>query len=913
MNDLTAAALTLAHHGVSVVPVRTDGTKRPALTTWADHQNHQATPETIRAWFDGPTPAHGAVGLITGAVSGNLEMAEIEGRAAHEMGNLQSLAEASGLGPLWAKLCNGWLEQSPSGGYHWFYRLHETPGRNTKLAGRPSTAEELEDWKRIEQGNADATPDPELKAKRLAKIAKATIHTARQVLAETRGEGGFVVTAPSTGATHETGRPWRIVAGGPATVPTITGEELEQFHFLLSSLNVEPPAPAPAPARTAPNMGAGALGSVSPLDDYEARTDWAEILAPAGWRHAFTSGNVRYWTRPGKTHGISATTGKDSERDRLFVFTSSTEFEAETPYTKQGAYALLHHDGNHSAAASALRKSGYGKDATIPTGGTPSAPQPGASPFAITARTPTPGPAQDNTSAWQPATGQPTSLSSTPDQPTTATTGPAAAGNDGWATEGNLATVTDITPRIVDGGHTIAHTDDGNANLLIHNHGHELRYNPDRGRWLYWTGNVWEWQPDTHGMARELAKHTVRGIVPGHDAEARAWKKKSLSSGAIGAMLTQAATDPRMVVFLDQLDANAWELNTPGGIIDLRTATLLPADPKSLHTKLTSVTPDFDGTSPDWESFLETTFPDARDLRDYVQRLLGYSAVGIVREHILPMALGEGGNGKGVTFETTVELLGDYAVVSPPNFLMKQTFQGHSTDLAMLQGARFVLNDEVSPKAQFDEAKVKMLAGGNSITARFMRKDNFTFKPTHQIWLSLNDQPGVESGGEGFWRRVRAVPFTHTVPDAEKDPGLKDRLVGESGAVILAWIARGAADYYQGGLREPEQVKAATAEYARNVDTVGKFLEAECSLGNPFEYTNCNALRNAYERFCQAEGDTPAKGKQFTNQLEKHGVTSGPTIKKGPNGQRQYGMVALLSATFWPGDQQDQPEQTAGF
>ncbi|WP_227469343.1 hypothetical protein, partial [Actinomyces sp. HMSC065F12] len=80
-----------------------------------------------------------------------------------------------------------------------------------------------------------------------------------------------------------------------------------------------------------------------PGDHYENTTTWNNILTPHGWTPVFTQGNTTYWRRPGKKTGISATTGHNTDRNRLYVFTTSTEFLPETPYTKFAAYALLNH------------------------------------------------------------------------------------------------------------------------------------------------------------------------------------------------------------------------------------------------------------------------------------------------------------------------------------------------------------------------------------------------------------------------------------------------------------------------------------------------------------------------------------------------------------------------------------------
>ncbi len=213
---------------------------------------------------------------------------------------------------------------SPGGGLHFHYRLDDEPvPGNTKLAR-----------------GAD-----------------------KLVLAETRGEGGQVVVAPSRH--HTTGRTWARLLGGPATTPVITREQRDAFHAVLRALDVqlEPPTPAPASTSSTPRtFGDG----ITPGDDYENKTDWADILTPHGWQLVTQRGRTRYWLRPGKPLGsrFSATTGHADDRDRLYVFTTSTDFDAEVSYTELGALAVLQYGGDHSASAKALRADGYGQAAT---------------------------------------------------------------------------------------------------------------------------------------------------------------------------------------------------------------------------------------------------------------------------------------------------------------------------------------------------------------------------------------------------------------------------------------------------------------------------------------------------------------------------------------------------------------------
>lgn len=809
MNTTLETALKLHKAGISVVPVMADGSKRPA-GKWKQYTSSRATTTELHAWFD--TKKYG-IGVVTGSISDSLEMLEIEGRAAHRIPELKALADASGLGNLFTKVTQGWFEISPSGGYHWFYRITDAavPG-NTKIANA-----------------AD-----------------------RETLAETRGEGGFVVTAPSAGTTHTSGKAWTLLAGGPDTIPGITMAERDALHIVFAQLNEY--TPHQDQQQAGPSLldnlsdldtalhGHGPIdGGTSPGDDFEAKTSWAQILE--GWTLVFTGGRTSYWRRPGKNDpGFSATTGHADDRDRLYVFTTSTEFQAETPYTKFGAYALLHHGGNHTNAAQALKTKGYGTDPRMAV--------------------PTPLP-----------TAKPTPTNNT-------------------QTDGSSAH--NIRPEPVE--ETIAITDDGNALTFIHQFGEVLRYNPDRGRWLHWNGSAWKWQSSDGGQARELAKRVARQLSD--DEGWKAHKKKSLSAKGITDLLIQARTDTRITVDIEDLDAQPWELNTPGGIINLRTGELGPSDPTKLHTKTTKHTPDPNGDTTLWQDFLNVTFNGQAELIDYMQRLIGYSLIGEVREHTLPFAYGAGGNGKGVFLETIIGIIGDYGTTSPNGFLMSSNYAAHTTEIARLKGVRFVLCSEVNKDDKFDEAKVKVLTGGDSLTARFMRQDDFTFTPTHHLWLMGNYQPAVEAGGESFWRRLRLIPFTHTVPEDKIIEDLPRILAGEHGGAVLAWAAAGAAAYASGGLKEPSMVKAATAEYAASTDTVGRFLEEECTVqtvpylpGHPS--VAVATVVHEYEKWCQENGETAIRGRHFTTQLSRHGVATGRNVPKGAAGARLYGGITL--------------------
>lgn len=835
LTPLHRAAIDATINGCTIIPVRADHSKAPALRAWQNRG--PATPTDLDTWFGGDTPRHHALGIVCGPASGNLEMLEIEGAHTHRLTDIETAATTAGCLDLLRRL-DGWCEASPSGGIHWFYRVtgDPVPG-NTKLA---------------------STHD-------------------RHVIAETRGHGGQTVLAPTPGTAHPTGNPWTRLTGGPSTIPTLTPEERDQLHDLFRTLDEAPPRPAPAPRPAAAPVLAG--NGTSPGDAFE-QEPWENILEPHGWTKAGTRGAETLWVRPGKDarEGISATTGYADDRDRLFVFTTSTDFEPEQPYTKLGAFAVLNAGGDHHKAARMLRDGHntpdgrrYGTEPTID----PTALQTSQDAWirAQQQHTPTPAPAATITHLQPQATGT--------DDPT-----PTPAVEPAHATITPIGTIT-------------VRSDDGNAATLAHHHAHELRYCPDRGRWLHWDGTTWNWQPAGGGIARELAKDVGRRMPD--DQEWANHKRRTLSAKGTTDLLTQAATIPALTVRADDLDNRPWELNTPTGILNLRTGTLEPSNPDHLHTRCTRHAPDFTADTTFWDQFLTQTFKD-NDLIDYMHRLIGYSAVGVVREHVLPFAYGSGGNGKGVFLESLMKVLGDYATTSPNGFLMASSYAAHSTEIARLAGTRMVLCSEVNETDRFDEAKVKLLTGGDTLTARFMRMDDFSFTPSHHLWLMGNHKPGVTSGGRSFWRRLRLIPFVHEVPDHARVEGLQDLFADdEHGPALMAWIATGAAAYTQRGLTAPAGVDAATAQYARDVDTVGRFLAEDAQLHPAYtdriEFsTPTSKLRAAYETWCHENGEDPIRGRAFTTQIARHGITVGADAPRDKR-SKYYGGVTLTHDT----------------
>ncbi|WP_433259183.1 DNA primase family protein (plasmid) [Streptosporangium sp. CA-135522] len=445
-------------------------------------------------------------------------------------------------------------------------------------------------------------------------------------------------------------------------------------------------------------------------------------------------------------------------------------------------------------------------------------------------------------------------------------------------------------------------SDRGNAKLFVSLYGRDFQHVPGLG-WYRWAEHRWELdESDTvvwaaGEMADHIARTDPRGVY--NDRELSRHRRRSLSTSGINALLTQAKAAPGMVLNAALLDADPYALCTPAGVIDLHTGLLTSPDPsKHFHSRSTTLAPERVPT-PRWQRFLDDTFgtdAEGRQTTDFLHLLLGYSITGDVGAQILPFLHGGGKNGKSVLLEVMLQLLGDYADAAPPGFLMAKQFDGHPTDLAELHGRRIIVCSELKPGDKFDEARVKLLTGGDKIKARRMRQDFFSFPPTHHLWLLGNHRPEVSAGGFAFWRRIRLIPFNRVVSEERKIDNLARVLVEEEGPGILAWLVDGARRYLAGekDLSGPQLVRVATNAYAETEDHVGRFITDECKL-EPGMRAEQAQLYAAYTRWCGFEGASPVSARAFAARIrDAVGLTS-PKGMVLSNSRKYYPGIGLIS------------------
>ena len=261
------------------------------------------------------------------------------------------------------------------------------------------------------------------------------------------------------------------------------------------------------------------------------------------------------------------------------------------------------------------------------------------------------------------------------------------------------------------------------------------------------------------------------------------------------------------------LDADPFLLNCANGTLDLRTRRVRKHDPRDRLTKVTRGAYDPQADPGVWDHFLARVLPD-RNERAYLQRVIGQSVYGRVREHLFPVLIGSGANGKGTAYGAMTNALGDYATVINPELLMCRERGGiGGPEMMTLLGARLVIGSETLEGRKLDEATMKRLTGGDELTARRLYSPPVTWQPSHQLVYVTNRLPAVKGNDPAVWRRVRVVPFDVVVPAKERDTMLAERLALHADAV-LSWIIAGHFDYEDnGGMREPDSVLHATGAY----------------------------------------------------------------------------------------------------
>ena len=437
-------------------------------------------------------------------------------------------------------------------------------------------------------------------------------------------------------------------------------------------------------------------------------------------------------------------------------------------------------------------------------------------------------------------------------------------------------------------------TDLGNARRLCRFFGQDIRYIHAWGKWLCYDGTAW--RMDETGAIHRLARETVRMMYTEAaqlDGAARTnlakHAIKSERASSLAAMVSLARSEPGVAIRHEDLDTHPFLLNCTNGTVDLRTGTLRPHSRADLLTRCLDIDYDPTAQAPTWTRFIATITADNAPLAAFLQRAIGYTLTGDVTEQCVFFLHGNGQNGKSTLMEALGNLLRGYWNKAPNEMIMLQRGgAGIPNDIARLPGSRMCSTTEIPEGRRLDESKIKDLTGGDTIPARFMRGEWFSFKPTFKLWLYGNHKPIIKGTDHGIWRRIRLIPLTVQIPDHEKDPRLLEKFQKEH-AGILAWAVRGCLAWQKHGLTPPDVVTHATAAYREEMDSIGAFL-TECCIEAPNAQVSAKALYDAYKEWALESGEQTVTQKRLGERLKMRGYDN---TARGSNGRTIWTGVGL--------------------
>jgi putative DNA primase/helicase len=448
-------------------------------------------------------------------------------------------------------------------------------------------------------------------------------------------------------------------------------------------------------------------------------------------------------------------------------------------------------------------------------------------------------------------------------------------------------------------------TDVGQARVLARVYGNLLRFTTATN-YLVYDGKVWnESSVKAHELAQQLTEQQLaeareqlaaaqkaedEAAVSGDEdakrdahlaiVNAKGYRSYVLAcrkTSKIAAALKEA--QPMLAIKVDELDADPFLLNTPGGTVNLKTGELKPHDAYDLCTKITTVSPGNKGAEL-FADFLNVITCGDKELENHLQVIAGMAAIGKVFSELLIIAYGGGRNGKSTFFNLIARAMGSYSGGLSAELLTINNRQNKKPEFAELRGKRLVITGELEEGMRLDTAVVKKLCSTDPIRAEKKYKDPFDFIPSHTIVLYTNHLPKVGTSDAGTWRRLVVVPFNAVIEGSADIKNYTDYLLTHAGGAVMAWIIEGAARFIQGGYRidPPECVKQAIREYRHANDWLNHFLTERCEI-DPRYFERAGNLYYKYREYCAGTGEYTRSAADFTAAITGAGFERRKTSK----------------------------------
>ena len=389
------------------------------------------------------------------------------------------------------------------------------------------------------------------------------------------------------------------------------------------------------------------------------------------------------------------------------------------------------------------------------------------------------------------------------------------------------------------------------------------RFVAEWGTWLFWKGQFWDKSKvEAFTRVREYLRHKTPSRERG--------EQNLRSASTVNSVERLARSNPLSYAIPEGFDSDLMLLGTPGGTVNLRSGKMRPAQREDMIPMQTAVAPE-PGTPTRFMQFLD----EIKVCPDFLQRLAGYALTGSTKEEKVFFFYGSGANGKSKLLEQLQGIMGDYSRKAAISTFVDKAHADHPTELAGLKGARLVTSSEIPAGKRWNEAVIKDLTGGETISARLMRQDFFDFKPQLTLIIFGNTQPSLSSVDSAIRRRMVLVPFLASF-EGNPDKQLGDKLRKEW-PQILQWAIEGAVKWLNDGLKIPPDVLAASEAYLAEEDIIGQFIEDRLKRlpAHSSYFLSMHDLTLQFEHWCGQNGHQPWTTRSFKKALKERGFEEG--------------------------------------
>lgn len=427
-------------------------------------------------------------------------------------------------------------------------------------------------------------------------------------------------------------------------------------------------------------------------------------------------------------------------------------------------------------------------------------------------------------------------------------------------------------------------TEDDLAMQFVATFGDSYRWTPGMD-WMTCQPGANCWRRDDKLERFDDARQLAR--VASLRAEKPTERKAYASAKTVSSIITLARSDRNIALSADAWDADGFALNTPDGIVDLRTGQVRERRAIDYVTHCARVAPSPASECPLWDRFLAEVFLGDRDVIEFVQRMVGYTLTADRSEQLLFFCYGLGANAKSTFWDFILWMLGSYAMKLPATVLMQSQLQNHPTELAQLHGRRLALSSELEEGQYWAEARIKELTGDEILRARFMRQDFFEFPMTQKHVIVGNFKPRLKGGDHALARRFVLVPFRAKFAAGKRDPNMLAKLRAEAPAV-LRWAIEGAVKWRTEGLAIPAAVVAASSAYMAENDDLLLWADERCFM-HAGARSKSSLLYDDYVKWLRSRGQQAPSMKLWGERMAAiDGVT-----KRKSDGLMVYAGIGL--------------------